>query len=120
MITGIHALIFSDDAEGTRSFFRDTLGFPAVDAGDGWRIFALPPAELGVHPAGGGGHHELYLMCDDVRRTVAELETKGVEFTKPISDEGFGLVTWMKAPGGDLALYEPKHPTALVTDGGLA
>ena len=120
MITGVHALIFSDDAEGTRNFLRDTLGFPAVDAGGGWVIFALPPAELGVHPTGDGGHHELYLMCDDVRQTVAELETKGVEFTQPISNEGFGLVTWMKVPGGELALYEPKHPTPLVPDGGRA
>ena len=118
MITGVHALIFSDDAEGTRKFIRDTLGFPAVDAGDGWLIFALPPAELGVHPTNEGERHELSLMCDNVKRTVEELEAKGVEFTKPITDEGFGLVTSMKIPGGELALYEPKHPSPLFPDGG--
>src|SRR5919204_5717393 len=113
MITGVHALIFNRDAEGVRAFFCDVLGFSSVDAGHGWLIFALPPAELGIHPAEESAH-ELYLMCDDVHATVKELSVKGVEFSRPISDEGFGLVTSIKLPGGgELGLYEPRHPTAL-------
>jgi catechol 2,3-dioxygenase-like lactoylglutathione lyase family enzyme len=113
MITGVHAVIFTQDAEATRRFFRDTLDMPSVDAGGGWLIFALPPAELGVHPAEGPGHHELFLMCDDIRATVAELAGKGVEFG-PIEDQRFGLVTRMKIPGdAELSLYQPKHPTAI-------
>lgn len=97
---------------------RDVLGLPSVDAGDGWLIFALPPAELAVHPTHGDGHRELYLMCDDVQATVAELKAKGVEFTTEISDEGFGLMTSLRLPGGgELALYEPKHPTPLSSSG---
>ena len=114
MINGAHAIIFSKDAEGLRTFLRDTLGFPSVDAGGGWLIFALPPAELAAHPTNGDLHHELYLMCDDIEATVAELGGKGVEFTGPVSDEGFGRVTAIKLPGGgELGLYEPRHPTAL-------
>jgi len=114
MITGVHAIIFSPDADGVRAFFRDTLGFPSVDAGGGWLIFALPPAELGVHPIDTDGHHELYLMCDDIHATVAELQAKGVEFPKPITEAGFGLMTAFKIPGGaELALYQPRHPTAI-------
>jgi predicted enzyme related to lactoylglutathione lyase len=112
MITGVHAIIFTNDADGVRAFFRDVLEFPSVDAGQGWLIFALPPAELAAHPAGDAGHHELYLMCDDARTTVDELERNGVEFSRPISDEGFGLMTAIKLPGGaKLGLYEPRHPT---------
>jgi predicted enzyme related to lactoylglutathione lyase len=114
MITGIHALIYTKDADGVRAFFRDVLGFSSVDAGHGWLIFALPPAELGIHPADEGGQHELYLMCDDVKATVKELKSKGVVFTRPIKDAGFGLVTAVKIPGGgELGLYEPRHRTPL-------
>jgi catechol 2,3-dioxygenase-like lactoylglutathione lyase family enzyme len=114
MITGAHAIVFTRDADGVRSFFRDKLGFSSVDAGGGWLIFALPPAELAAHPTDGDVHHELYLMCDDIERTVEELEGKGVEITGPVSDEGFGLMTAIKLPGdGELGLYEPRHPTAL-------
>jgi catechol 2,3-dioxygenase-like lactoylglutathione lyase family enzyme len=114
VITGVHAIIFTRDAEADRAFFRDVLDLPAVDAGGGWLIFALPPAELAAHPAEGDGHHELYLMCDDVRATVEELTDKGVEFTREISDQGFGLMTVFRLPGGgELALYEPRHPTPL-------
>lgn len=113
MINGVHALIFSKDADAVRAFFRDVLGFTSVDAGGGWLIFALPPAELGIHPADENSH-ELYLMCDDLKATVEQLQGKGIEFSRPISDEGFGLVTAAKIPGGgELALYQPKHPTAL-------
>jgi catechol 2,3-dioxygenase-like lactoylglutathione lyase family enzyme len=111
VITGAHAIVYSRDADADRAFFRDVLGFPSVDAGGGWLIFALPPAELAAHPADAGDRHELYLMCDEIESTVAELEAKGVEFTQPVSDEGFGLLTSLKLPGGgELGLYEPRHP----------
>src|SRR5437762_12404418 len=97
MINGAHFIIYSRDAEADRAFFRDVLHFPSVDAGGGWLIFALPPAELGVHPversAHVAGQTELYLMCHDLTRTREQLEAKGVEFTTPVSDEGFGLRT---------------------------
>jgi catechol 2,3-dioxygenase-like lactoylglutathione lyase family enzyme len=111
MITGAHAVIFTRDAEADRAFFRDVLDFDSVDAGDGWLIFALPPAELAAHPSEEGGRHELYLMCDDINATVAELHEKGVELARPVSDEGFGLLTAIVLPGGgELGLYEPRHP----------
>ena len=114
MITAAHAVMFTSDAEGLRAFLRDVLGLRSVDAGGGWLIFALPPAELAAHPSDGDTSVELYLMCDDVEATVAELEAKGVEFTRPVSDEGWGLVTAMRIPGGgELGLYEPRHPTPL-------
>jgi hypothetical protein len=114
MITGIHAIIYSKEAERVRTFFRDELEYRAVDAGHGWLIFALPPAELAVHPCEQEGHHELYLMCDDVRATTEELKKKGVELAVPILDRGWGLVTRLRLPGGDeIGLYQPKHPTAI-------
>jgi predicted enzyme related to lactoylglutathione lyase len=110
VITGAHAIIFTKDADGVRAFFRDVLGLPSADAGDDWPIFALPAAEVAAHPADSAGHHELYLMCDDIHVTVAELQRKGVEFSRPISDERWGLITAIKMPdGGELSLYEPKH-----------
>jgi catechol 2,3-dioxygenase-like lactoylglutathione lyase family enzyme len=112
MITGAHAIIFTKKADAVRAFVRDVLELPSVDAGDGWLIFALPAAELAAHPADDASHHELYLMCDDIRATVAELQGKGVEFSRPISDERWGLITAIKMPdGGELRLYQPKHPT---------
>jgi len=117
LITGVHAVIFTADAERDRAFFRDVLEFPSVDAGGGWLIFALPPAELAAHPAEEGGQHELYLMCDDVHATIAELKAKGVDVPRPISDEGFGLVTAIRLPGGgELKLYQPRHPSLLSPD----
>jgi catechol 2,3-dioxygenase-like lactoylglutathione lyase family enzyme len=114
MITAIHALLYSRDAEATRAFFRDILKFKSVDAGDGWLIFALPPAELGVHPTDTAHGPELHLLCDDVARTVAELEAMGVKATRPISDQGYGLVTSIRIPGGiEIGLYEPRHKTAV-------
>ena len=114
MVTGVHAIIFSRDPEADRAFFKDVLGFPAVDAGGGWLIFALPPAELAVHPADGDARHELYLMCDDIRATINSLRASGVEFTRPVSDEGWGLITAFAIPGGgELALYEPRHPSPI-------
>lgn len=118
MIGGVHALIYAEDAEATRAFLRDVLGWRSVDNGEGWLIFALPPAELGIHPGPGWGqeigHHELLLMCDDIERTVEELEEKGVEFVSPVADEGWGLSTRFKIPGGgEMGLYEPKHASPL-------
>jgi predicted enzyme related to lactoylglutathione lyase len=116
MITGIHALVYSKAADRVRAFFRDTLQLSSVDAGGGWLIFALPPAELAVHPSDEDGYHELYLMCDDVHATVEELKRKGVKFSRPTTDQGWGLVTSIKMPGGEeLGLYEPKHPSPLST-----
>lgn len=116
MITGIHALLYSKDADAVRVLFRDVLGFSAVDAGRGWLIFALPPAELGIHPVeeSGEARAELYLMCDNVESTISELRNKGVEIARPVSDQGWGRVTAIRLPGGgELGLYEPRHPTAL-------
>lgn len=115
MITGVHAIIFAKDPEQVRVFIRDILGFPSVDAGGGWLIFALPPAELAAHPTDAAGHHELCLMCDDIHATVTQLKAKGVEFTEEISEERFGLITSLRLPGGDeLALYEPRHASPLL------
>ena len=111
MITAVHALIYSTDADADRAFIRDVLGFDSIDSGGGWLIFALPPAELGIHPTDGEPHHELFLMCDDVERTVAELGAKGVEFEGGIVDAGFGRVTTIRLPSGaGLPIYQPKHP----------
>jgi len=114
LINGVHAIIFSNDAEGVRAFFRDVLELPSVDAGGGWLIFALPPAELAAHPDGEESRHELYLMCDDIGTTVEELKAKGVEFTREITDARFGLMTALRLPdGGELAIYEPRQPSPL-------
>jgi catechol 2,3-dioxygenase-like lactoylglutathione lyase family enzyme len=114
VITGVHAIVFTHDADQTRAFFRDTLGFDSVDAGGGWLIFALPPAELAAHPTDEHPHHELYFMCDDIHATVEGLKTKGVEFTTGITDERWGRTTTLKLPGGGhVALYEPSHPSPL-------
>ena len=114
MITGIHAIVFSPDAAKVRAFFADVLGMPSADAGGGWLIFALPPAELAVHPADGPSHHELYLMCDDIQATLAELRDKGVEVTRDISDQGWGLLAAIRLPdGSEFAIYEPRHPSPL-------
>ncbi len=121
MITSAHAIIYADDADEARAFFRDVLELPNVDVGHGWLIFKLPPAELGIHPAGppDGGTHQLFLMCDDIEATVEELTAKGVEFTGPVEDQGFGLITTLRVPGaGELGLYQPKHAPAYDLDGG--
>jgi catechol 2,3-dioxygenase-like lactoylglutathione lyase family enzyme len=122
VITGAHTIIYAEDAELARAFFRDVLEFPHVDIHDGWLIFKLPPAELGIHPDSEDsegsrdrhvGRHELFLMCSDVEATVATLKARGVEFTAAIEDQGFGLITRFRVPGaGKVSLYQPKHPTA--------
>jgi hypothetical protein len=117
MITGVHAIIYSKQADAVRRFFSETLGRPSVDAGRGWLIFALPPAELGIHPSDDDETHELYLMCDDVEATIKELAAKGVAAGE-ISDQGWGRVTMLTiADGVRLGLYEPRHPTALHMSG---
>src|SRR5207237_8173676 len=99
MISGAHVVLYSRNAEADRAFLRDVLGFQSVDAGHGWLIFALPPAELGVHPAEGEEYHELYLMCDDLKKTIEELKAKGVECAA-VKDAGCGLVTRFEIASG--------------------
>ena len=114
MITGMHAIVFSSQTDKVRAFFADVLGLPSVDAGGGWLIFALPPAELAVHPANGESHHELYLMCDDIHATLAELRGKGVETARDVSDQGWGMVAAIRLPdGSEFPIYQPRHPSPL-------
>jgi hypothetical protein len=116
VITGVHAIIFSRDPDSVREFFRDVLELRSVDGGNGWPIFALPPAELAVHATTGDDRHELYLMCDDLRATVAALTVKGVEFTSGTTEQPWGLLTTLRMPdGGTLGLYEPRHASPLST-----
>src|ERR1022692_2830208 len=120
MITAVYTLVYAEDAEAARAFFRDVLGWPYVDVHDGWLIFKTGPSELGVHPALDGGdarpastHHEISLMCDDIEQTVAELRAKGAEFAGGITAAGFGLTTMLEVPGaGQMMLYQPRHPLA--------
>jgi catechol 2,3-dioxygenase-like lactoylglutathione lyase family enzyme len=114
----VHALVYADDAEAARAFLHDVLGFDSVDARGGWLIFALPPAELAVHPTQGNdrrsGEHQLWLMCHDIHRTAADLEARGVGLASPITEERFGLITSIDVPGaGEIGLYQPTHPSPL-------
>src|ERR1700678_4782696 len=112
MIQGVHAIVFSPEAERVRAFFGETLGLASVDAGGGWLISARPPAELAVPPADGDGRHELYLMCDDIHATLAELRGRGAEIARDVSDQGWGLLAAIRLPdGGELPIYEPRHPS---------
>jgi catechol 2,3-dioxygenase-like lactoylglutathione lyase family enzyme len=113
MVFGAHVIVYSKDAEADRAFLRDVLGFSAVDAGHGWLIFALPPAEIAVHPAEENGRHELYFMCDDLNAEVAALVKKGVACSD-VYQERWGSLTMVGLPsGGRVGLYQPKHPIAL-------
>ena len=130
MITAVHTLVYAEDAEAARAFFRDVLGWSHVDVHGGWLIFRTGPSELGVHPTSGdhGGepwstqqHHEITLMCDDIAQTVAELRIKGATFTREIRDDRFGMTTTLVVPGaGEMMLYEPRHPTAYGLDEALS
>jgi len=112
VITGSHVIVYSPDADADRAFFSDVLNYPHVDAGGGWLIFKLPPGEFAVHPTDGSQSHELYLMCDDINVTIEELNAKGVTCSE-VTDEGWGLLTGIRLPGGgELGLYEPRHPRA--------
>jgi catechol 2,3-dioxygenase-like lactoylglutathione lyase family enzyme len=112
MISGAHVTLFTRNAEADRAFFRDVLGFKSVDAGHGWLIFALPPAEAAFHPADDNGRQDLFLMCDDLKSEMASLTAKGVQFSE-IHEERWGSVTKMQLPGGGgVYLYQAKHPTA--------
>jgi predicted enzyme related to lactoylglutathione lyase len=114
VINGMHAIVFSPEAEKVRAFFADVLGLSSVDAGGGWPIFALPPAELAVHPADGETRHQLYLMCDDLHATVADLRARGAEIAQDVSDQGWGLVAAIRLPdGSELPVYQPRHPSPL-------
>jgi catechol 2,3-dioxygenase-like lactoylglutathione lyase family enzyme len=113
MISGAHVIVYSQDAEEDRAFFRDVLGFKSVDAGHGWLIFALPPAEAAFHPAEKNGLHELYFLCDDLKAEMDSLAKKGVKCSK-VHQERWGSITKVPLPGGgEIGLYQPKHPTAL-------
>jgi predicted enzyme related to lactoylglutathione lyase len=112
-ITGMHAILYSKEADATRAFFKNVLGLPSVDAGRGWLIFAAPPSEVAVHPAEGEEFHELYLMCDDIEATLEEMRAKGI-VTRPIQDQPWGRLSRLVLPSGEeLGIYQPKHPTAL-------
>jgi catechol 2,3-dioxygenase-like lactoylglutathione lyase family enzyme len=114
MVFGAHVIVYSRDATADRAFFRDVLGFASVDAGHDWLIFALPPAEVAVHPAEANGPHDLYLVCDDLNAEIASLGAKGVKCSE-VEEARWGSVTRIQLPGGgDVGLYQPKHPLALV------
>lgn len=112
MFTGAHVILYSSDPEADRAFVRDVLGFRHVDAGDGWLIFALPPAEVAIHPSDGLPRHELYVMCDDIRGQLAELESRGVEVVRRPTELRWGVIASIRLPSGsELAIYEPRHPS---------
>ena len=117
-INGLHGLFYTSEPEKLRAMLRDVFGFKSVDAGGGWLIFGMPPAELGVHPLEGenfeaGHRHLLSFMCDDITRTIAELRAKGVNVVGEPKDEGYGITTMLHLPGGcEVMLYEPRHPIA--------
>jgi catechol 2,3-dioxygenase-like lactoylglutathione lyase family enzyme len=113
MIFGAHVILYSKDSTADRAFFRDVLGFSSVDAGHGWLIFGLPPAEAAVHPDEEDVRHELYFMCDDLKAEVSTLGKKGVQCSE-VQEARWGSITHIRLPGGgEVGLYQPKHPTAL-------
>ncbi len=113
MIFGAHTIVYSKDADADRAFLKDVLGFSSVDAGHGWLIFALPPGEIAVHPAGENNRHELYFMCEDLKAEISALREKGIQCSD-VHQERWGSLTKIRLPGGgDIGLYQPKHPTAI-------
>ncbi|HVC76845.1 MAG TPA: hypothetical protein VND96_10060 [Candidatus Micrarchaeaceae archaeon] len=114
MIFGAHVIIYSNDAAADRAFFKEVLGFSSVDAGHGWLIFALPPAELALHPADDGARSELYLMCADLKAQITALRDQGVGCSE-VEEARWGSVTRIRLPGGgEIGLYQPNHPSPLV------
>jgi len=117
-INGLHGLLYTSEPEKLRAMLRDVFRFKSVDAGGGWLIFGMPPAELGVHPLEGenfeaGHRHLMSFMCDDITKTIAELRAKGVNVVGEPKDEGYGITTMLHLPGGcEVMLYEPRHPIA--------
>lgn len=115
MIRGVHTMFYSSEPEALRAFLRDKLGFPYSDVGGGWLIFDVPEADMGCHPADAAngaptGTHDISFYCDDIDKTVAELRQRGVEFTGPVTDQGYGLVTYFRMPGGvEVQLYQPRY-----------
>lgn len=115
MIRGVHTMFYSSQPEAFRAFVRDKLGLADHDLGHGWLIFDLPEADMGCHPAepekgATSGTHDISFYCDDIEKTVAELKARGVEFTEPIADHGYGLVTHFKMPGDmKVQLYQPRY-----------
>jgi catechol 2,3-dioxygenase-like lactoylglutathione lyase family enzyme len=113
MISGAHTIVFTQDAQADREFFRDVLAMDFVDSGGGWLIFAMPPSEVAFHPTNGANVNELYLLCDDLAEEMVCLEAKGVAFSD-VEDERWGSVTRFTLPGGtEIGLYQPKHTLAL-------
>jgi hypothetical protein len=117
-VIGAHVLLYSPEAEKVRAVFRDVFGFRHIDAGEGWLIFALPPAELGIHPAEGEGseavQHSLSFICDDIQATVRELRARGIGVQGEPQDHGYGIVVMVTLPGGlQIQVYEPRHPLAI-------
>jgi predicted enzyme related to lactoylglutathione lyase len=111
VITAVHTVVYADDPDAARAFFRDVVRWPHVDAHEGWLIFKTGPSELGVHPGPAG--HEISLMCDDLDRTMAELAARGAEFAGAVEDRAFGRTVALKVPGSkDILLYQPRHPVA--------
>jgi predicted enzyme related to lactoylglutathione lyase len=114
-IKGLHGLLYSSDADATRAFFRDQMKLPFTDVGGGWLIFDLPEGDLGVHPLDDKGQpkpntHGVSFYCDDIKGTMADLRSRGVEFKSEPQDHGYGYVTHFTAPGGiEVQLYEPKY-----------
>jgi predicted enzyme related to lactoylglutathione lyase len=120
MITAVHTLVYAEDAEQARVFFRDVLGWPHIDAGGGWLIFKTGPSELGVHPIEQGGrpNHAISLMCDDIVATLTDLRAKGAEVLQEVRDDGFGLTAVIEVPGGagGMMIYQPRHAPAFDLD----
>jgi len=118
-INGAHMLLYTSEPEKLRAMLKDVFRFKHVDAGDGWLIFALPPAELGVHPAEGPSHssgarHQVTFMCDDITATIRDLRAKGVVVAGEPKDEGWGITVMLNLPGGvEVMLYQPRHPVAI-------
>ncbi len=120
MIFGAHVIVYSKDATADRAFFSKVLGFPSVDAGGGWLIFALPPAEVAVHPAEANDRHELFLVCADLKAEMTALREKGVTCSQ-VHEERWGSISRIRLPGGgELGLYQPKHPLAMAITGASA